>query len=96
MPRGTLTLAQRGKAGNETIHAAPLYKEIADKRKILRDQYGGMMSLEDIKIELGYRSRESALAAAREMDIPVTRIGRMKKYDTDIVARRLVELRGMA
>ena len=72
-----------------------IYREVAEKRKILREQYGGMMSLENVKVELGYRSRESALAAAREMGLAPTRIGKMKKYDTDQVARRLVELRGM-
>lgn len=72
-----------------------IYREVAEKRKILREQYGGMMSLENVKVELGYRSRESALSAAREMGLAPTRIGRMKKYDTDQVAKRLVELRGM-
>ena len=72
-----------------------IYREVAEKRKILREQYGGMMSLENVKVELGYRSRESALAAAREMGRSPTRLGRMKKYDTDQVAKRLVELRGM-
>lgn len=74
---------------------AAIYREVAEKRKILREQYGGMMSLENVKVELGYRSRESALAATREMGLSPTRIGRMKKYDTDQVAKRLVELRGM-
>lgn len=74
---------------------AAIYREVAEKRKILREQYGGMMSLENVKVELGYRSRESALAAAREMGLSPTQIGRMKKYDTDQVAKRLVELRGM-
>lgn len=30
-----------------------IYREVAEKRKILREQYGGMMSLENVKVELG-------------------------------------------
>lgn len=72
-----------------------LASEIREKRGILRDRYGGMMTLEDVKTELGFNSRTSALRAIRELNIPATQIGRSKKYDTDSVARRLVELRGM-
>lgn len=72
-----------------------LYREIAEKRKILREQYGGMMTLRDVQTELGYGSHHSAQAAIQALGIPATRIGRMKRYDTDSVAKRLVELRGM-
>lgn len=71
------------------------YQEIAEKRKILRDLYGGMMTLENIREELGYKSRDAARAAAAELGIEPTKIGKMKKYETDIVAKRLVELRGV-
>jgi hypothetical protein len=73
----------------------PLQKEIKSKRDVMRERYGGMMSLEDVRQELGYRSRNGALAAIQEMGLPATQVGRSKKYDTDVVARRLVELRGM-
>ena len=72
-----------------------LYREIAEKRKILREQYGGMMTLTDVQTELGYNSHHSALRAVAALGIPATQIGRAKKYDTDSVAKRLVELRGM-
>ncbi|WP_204246196.1 hypothetical protein [Flavonifractor sp. An306] len=54
-----------------------------------------MMTLTDLMEELGYGSRISARKAVVAMGIPATQVGRMKKYDTDVVARRLVELRGM-
>lgn len=69
--------------------------EIKEKRKILREEYGGMMTLRDLARELGYQSEKSASRAAVEMDIPGTKVGRSKRYDTDVVARRLVERRGM-
>ncbi|MBM6926937.1 hypothetical protein [Pseudoflavonifractor phocaeensis] len=72
----------------------PRYREVRAKQDIMRDRYGGMMELKDIATELGYKSPTSARAAVREMGLPATQVGRKKKYDTDIVARRLVELRG--
>lgn len=53
------------------------------------------MTLRDLAEEFGYRSEKSASRAARDMGIEPTMIGKSKKYDTDSVARRLVELRGM-
>lgn len=72
-----------------------IYKEIAEKRKILREEYGGMMTLTDLTKEFGYGSKTATIEAIRELDIPATKIGRMKRYETDLVAKRLVELRGM-
>lgn len=68
--------------------------EVREKRNILRDRYGGMMTLVDLMEELGYKSEKSAMRAALEMNLPQTKVGRSKKFDTDTVARRLVELRG--
>lgn len=72
-----------------------LYREIAEKRKILREQYGGMMTLKDVQTEFGFNSHHSAQRAIDNMGIPATKVGGRKKYDTDSVAKRLVELRGM-
>ena len=69
--------------------------EVREKRNILRDRYGGMMTLVDLMEELGYKSEKSAMRAALEMSLPQTKVGRSKKFDTDTVARRLVELRGV-
>lgn len=74
---------------------ATLASEIRKKRKILRELYGGYMTLEDLTRELGFSSRKIAFANAEIMGIPRTQIGKSKKYETDIVAKRLVELRGM-
>ena len=69
--------------------------EIKEKRNILRDRYGGMMSISDLMEEFGYKSEESARKAIQFMGVQPTKLGRAKRYDTDTVARRLVELRGM-
>lgn len=73
-----------------------LYAEIKEKRTILRDLYGGMMSLRDLSQELGTKSKAATRNAVQDMGLPATQVGRMKKYDTDEVAKRLVERRGMA
>ena len=72
------------------------YRDIREKRNILREVYGGMMTVTDLAKELGYSDRKSARRAAEEMGLRATRIGRLKRYDTDLVARALVNGRGMA
>lgn len=75
--------------------ASTLSREIAEKRRLLRDEYGGLMSTTDLSKELGFHSRHATLRAAREMELPSTLISGRRRYDTDVVARRLVERRGM-
>ena len=75
--------------------ARSLASEIKEKRNILRERYGGMINLNDLMEEFGCKSKTTARATVIELGIPATKVGRSKKYDTDIVARRLVELRGM-
>lgn len=72
-----------------------IYREITEKRGILRGIYGGMMTLNEVMTELGYTSPVSARRAVQEMGIVPTQVGRMKRYETDLVAKRIVELRGM-
>lgn len=72
------------------------YKDVREKRSILREAYGGMMTVTDLAKELGYSDRKSARRAIEEMGLQATRIGRLKRYDTDLVARALVDGRGMA
>lgn len=73
-----------------------LSQEIAQKRRLLRAEYGGLMSTTDLIHELGFSSRGATLKAARDLDIPSTLISGRRRYDTDIVAQRLVERRGMS
>ena len=73
----------------------PLYREITEKRNILRKQYGGLMTLEQVKQELGYKTGSAARKAMQELEVPIIKIGNRKRYDTDILAKRLVQLRDM-
>ena len=73
--------------------SALFYKETKEKRGILRELYGGMMSLADLSRELGMRP-EQAREWAREQEIG-TMIGKRVKFETDQVAKILVLKRGM-
>ena len=43
----------------------PIYRDIRAKQEIMRDRYGGMMSLNDLGTELGYSSKTSILKAVK-------------------------------
>ena len=73
--------------------AAAIYSDIREKRGILREIYGGMMSLADLSRELGM-SPEDAKVWASSQGIG-TIIGRRIKYETDMVAKIIVVQRGM-
>ena len=70
-----------------------IYDEIREKRKIMRDIYGGAMTNRQLMAELGVKSRDTLRRAVQEMGIPVTVVAGRNRYDTDEVAKRLVQLR---
>lgn len=70
-----------------------LYSNIAEKRKIMRELYGGMMTLTDVAHELG-RTRDVARAWVRGLGLG-TQIGKRVYYETDEVAKAIVQARGM-
>ncbi len=53
------------------------------------------MTLEQLKRELGYHDNTQAKRWAVDAGLDLIQIGRMKKYDTDQLARILVNARGM-
>lgn len=71
-----------------------LHTEIRAKRNILREIYGGMMSANDLHRELGMEPEAaSKLMLANGIG---NRIGKRVKFETDMVAKFIVERRGMA
>lgn len=68
---------------------------VREKRKILRDIYGGMMTLKDVTKELGYGSTHSTYDWIAAAGVDAVRVGRSKKYETDMVAKAIVNGRGM-
>lgn len=73
-----------------------LQAERREKREILRSIYGGMMTLTDLAHELGYSGQNAARRWVEENNVPATMIRSRKRYDTDVIARILVDRRGMA
>ena len=71
------------------------YNEIKEKRQILRDIYGGMMTIADLTKELGYSCRKSARAWLATVDVEAVKVGRSLRYETDQVAKAIVDGRGM-
>ena len=74
--------------------ASAVYNEIAEKRRTLRGLYGGMMNLTDLTRELGLKDTRVAKAWAAQHGIG-NQIGRYVKFDTDMVAKAIVNGRGM-
>ena len=74
--------------------ATMLTNEIAEKRRIMRGIYGGMMTLAQLTWELGLKDTRAAKAWAIANGIG-NQIGRNIKYDTDTVAKTIVLGRGM-
>lgn len=70
-----------------------LYSDIAEKRRILRDIYSGMMTLTDVAKELGVK-RDVARAWVRSLGLG-TQIGKRVYYETDEIAKAIVQARGM-
>lgn len=74
--------------------ATMLTNEIAEKRRIMRGIYGGMMTLAQLTRELGLKDTRAAKSWAIANGIG-NQIGRNIKYDTDTVAKTIVLGRGM-
>lgn len=76
---------------------ATLNQEIAEKRRLLYERYGGIMSPTDVARETGYCPRPAngdKWAAAHA--VPSIRMGDRKRgYETDLIAKAIVQSRGM-
>lgn len=69
------------------------YRQIEEKRRILREEYGGSMTFSDVVGEL-HINRDAAKKWVEDNCLCLD-VGKRTKIDTDMVAKRLVELRGM-
>lgn len=71
--------------------------EIVEKRRFLRQEYGGLMTLKDLAHELGFRDPRAAKGWAvtnqiRAVRMPTKGGNVCIKYDTDHVAQTIVKL----
>ena len=74
-----------------------LGRAIAEKRRILYERHGGIMSPTDVARETGYYTRPvNGDRWAKEHDVPAIKLGTRKRgYETDLVAKAIVQSRGM-
>lgn len=79
------------------LNQSALGKEIAEKRRLMYARHGGIMSPTDVAREIGYYPKpENGDRWAAEHDIPAIRLGPKKRgYETDLVAKAIVQGRGM-
>ena len=77
--------------------SSALNREIAEKRRLMYETHGGIMSPTDIAKEVGYAPRsKNGDRWAQEHNIPAVRMGARKRgYETDLVAKAIVQGRGM-
>ena len=71
-----------------------LQTQIQEKRRILRGNYGGMMTLKDLSREMG-STPANARIWGQEIGAAVKIGSGRPKYDVDVVAKHIVMLRGM-
>ena len=72
---------------------ASLANSVREKRNILREIYGGMMSMSDLGRELNMKP-ENARLWAEENGLAI-QIGKRVKVESDMVAKFIVQRRGM-
>jgi len=70
-------------------------RAIAEKRRILRNEYGGMLTLAQLTRELGYSCPTAAKAWIRDHALEGVRMGTTVRYEADVVAKVIVDARGM-
>ena len=69
-----------------------LGKEIAEKKRQLRQLYGGMMSPSDLDRELGFRSKGRSAVWAKLVNLPSVQVSPARRaYETDLVAEAIVK-----
>lgn len=81
-----------------TKEQSAIGKEIAEKRRWLHERYGGIMSPTDLARELGYYPKpQDGDRWAQEHEIPAVRLGPRKRgYEIDLVAKAIVQSRGIS
>ena len=80
-----------------TSAQSALGREVAEKRRLMYERHGVGMSPTDVAREAGYFARAlKGDRRAEEHGIPAIRMGPRKRgYETDLVAKAIVQSRGM-
>ena len=77
-------------------NVSALSKAIAEKRRRLFGRQGGIMRPQDLAEELGLKDKRAAQKWAEEHDVPMVEINStFRGYEVDLVAKAIVQSRGM-
>lgn len=77
-------------------NVSALSKAIAEKRRRLFERQGGIMRPQDLAEELGLKDKRAAQKWAKEHDVPMVEISpTFRGYEVDLVAKAIVQSRGM-
>ena len=89
----TRTAAERNKSMTSIAEKSALGKQIAEKRRTLRQLYGGMMTPPELDRELG-RSKGGGAVWARMVGLESVMVSpKRRAYETDRVAEEIVRRR---
>lgn len=73
------------------------YRIVNEKKRFLRDYYGGLMTMKQVMKELGYGDKRNAKMWLEAHGVyGVTMNGSRLKYDVDQLAQAIVDARGVA
>lgn len=70
------------------------YRQINAVYNEMYARFGGMMTLTDIAKELGNASRDTAKKWLVEHDVPGIKVGVYPRWETRLVAKKIVSSRG--
>lgn len=77
-------------------NVSALSKAISEKRRRLFERQGGIMRPQDLAEELGLKDKRAAQKWAEEHDVPIVEINStFRGYEVDLVAKAIVQSRGM-
>lgn len=71
------------------------YQDVYKKRDEMYSRYGGLMTLADVKKELGVKDNRTAKKHIEELGIEPIKLGQSIKYETSMLAKAIVNRRGM-
>lgn len=70
------------------------YREVSKLADDFYQKYGGMMTLSDVALELGRASRDTAKKWLSDHDIPGVQVGAYPRWESRLIAKAIVGLRG--
>lgn len=78
-----------------TKNTPAMYREIRELTEEIVQRWGPMLGRMDLAGELGVSDKRTAIRWARDHEVPGVQVGRRIQYEAKMVARAIVQSRGM-